>query len=247
VKRKKSLVIIDEHHLIAEMLVWYLKSKQKLFSEAAIFSSMNEVHPELHQELIGNSLILMQCRPYHVMKKTFNTIYRDFGNIPMILIDGRLKIPMVKLLIEYDLGGYLIFQETLDELVKGVKQVLEGGKVVSKKVQEMVVFNGKRFELRSECPESPFFALSNREEELMQHIINGKNLDECSQWMGITLKSIDNLKTRLMQKLGVHSMRHLILLGMKFRFGEDEMTPILLTGNEKCYDLKCFGEICQDD
>jgi len=236
VKRKKSLVIIDEHRSIAEMLVWHLKNKQKLFSEAAVFSTINEIHPERHQELIGNSLILLQGYRYYNTEQAFKAIYRDFGDIPLILIDGRVRSTMVQLLIKYDLDGYLTFHDTLDELAEGIEQVLEGGKTLSQKVQQMVVFNGKQFELRAEYPDLLFFRLSYRERELLHHIVEGKNLEECSKLMGISPKSSDNLKTRLMQKLEVHSMRHLMLLGMKFKYGEDK--SVLKNGDAANFVVK---------
>jgi len=170
--------------------------------------------------LFRNSLILLQGHCYYATERAFKTISRDFGNIPLILIDGRVRSAMVQLMIKYDLSGYLTFQDTLDELGAGIKQALKGGKVLSKKVQQMVVFNGTQFELRSECADMPFFKLSCRERELLHHVVDGKNLEECSELMGITPKSVDNLKTRLMQKLEVHNMSHLMFLGMKFRCGE---------------------------
>jgi len=65
------------------------------------------------------------------------------------------------------------------------------------------------------CSKPYFFTLSKREKELFSNIGHGMSMDECCEKMELTKKSADNLKTRLMAKLDVHSVSKIVFLASK--------------------------------
>jgi DNA-binding NarL/FixJ family response regulator len=58
-------------------------------------------------------------------------------------------------------------------------------------------------------------ALSTREIEVLQSIAEGKSNKEIGRLLGVATKTVDNHRTRLMQKLGVHNAAALTLAAVQ--------------------------------
>jgi two-component system invasion response regulator UvrY len=97
-------------------------------------------------------------------------------------------------------AGYLSKTNSPTELVRGVERVLAGGRYVSEKFAESLALAlQKGRDLHSHE------ALSAREFEVLRMIVAGKSGKEIAADLSISFKTVSTYRTRLMQKLKVHS------------------------------------------
>jgi len=101
--------------------------------------------------------------------------------------------------------GIVHKSERLEILLDALRTVSVGGRFYSPKLNKSVD--------RSEL--GPGQALSAREIEVMQSIAEGKSNKEIGQLLGVATKTVDNHRSRLMQKLGVHNAASLTLVAVQ--------------------------------
>ena len=93
--------------------------------------------------------------------------------------------------------------EKLENLLNALRKVSVGERFFSPKFSHSVgEFESRQF-------------LSRREIDVMQSICQGKSNKEIAVSLGIATKTVDNHRTRLMQKLGVHNTASLTLAAVQ--------------------------------
>jgi two-component system response regulator NreC len=111
--------------------------------------------------------------------------------------------------------GYLLKKAAAAELVRAVHAVERGNLYLSKDISQAVV---ERY-LSSEHPaDEEETTLSNRERQILQLVAEGHTNREIATALGITPKTVDTHRTRLMAKLDIHDtpglVRYAIRKGM---------------------------------
>ena len=101
--------------------------------------------------------------------------------------------------------GIVHKSELLEILLVALRTVSVGGRFFSPKLNHSVD--------HSEI--GPARVLSAREIEVMQSIAEGKSNKEIAALLGVATKTVDNHRSRLMQKLGVHNAASLTLVAVQ--------------------------------
>ena len=101
--------------------------------------------------------------------------------------------------------GIVHKSEPLEMLLFALRTVSVGGRFFSPKLNQVVDHS----ELGSTQ------TLSAREIEVMQSIAEGKSNKEIGSLLGVATKTVDNHRSRLMQKLGVHNAASLTLVAVR--------------------------------
>ena len=111
--------------------------------------------------------------------------------------------------------GYVLKQSATSELGVAVNDVLRGKRYLSHEVAEIVRCMSVDGELRS-----PMERLSAREREVLHLTVDGASSKEIARRLGLSPKSVETYRSRIMEKLGVGSYRALIQYAV-----EHAMTP----------------------
>ena len=106
--------------------------------------------------------------------------------------------------LEAGIKGYVLKTEGLADLVRALHEVARGHTYLSPGISEQVVEAclGKR-----ERPRDP---LTPRENEVIQLIAEGKTTKEVAQILGVSVKTAEFHRARLMEKLGIHETASLV-------------------------------------
>lgn len=108
--------------------------------------------------------------------------------------------------------GYVLKTKAAEELVQAIHEVSRGKLYLTPGVSEVVV---QAYLAKSELPPEP---LSPREREVLQLIAEGKTTKEAAVVLGISAKTADSHRTRMMAKLNIHEtaslVRYAIRLGL---------------------------------
>ncbi len=100
--------------------------------------------------------------------------------------------------------GYLTKFEPPERLIRGIREVMNGGVSYSEAVQARIVVDENRICLKPQQQTSRMSTLSRRELEVLYYIAKGKGKKEIALLTNLSVKTIDHHTTRLMKKLDIH-------------------------------------------
>src|SRR5689334_1552714 len=100
--------------------------------------------------------------------------------------------------------GYVLKSRAAEELIQAIQDVSRGKLYLTPGVSETVV---QAYLGKTELPSEP---LSAREREFLQLIAEGKSTKEAAGLLGISVKTAESHRTRIMQKLNIHETASLV-------------------------------------
>jgi len=96
--------------------------------------------------------------------------------------------------------GYVLKKQAAADLVRAIREVASGAVYLSPGVSAVVADA-----VRSPAP-APAEVLTDREREVLQLVAEGKTTKEIAAILGVSVKTADAHRTRLMQKLDIHDI-----------------------------------------
>jgi two-component system, NarL family, response regulator NreC len=100
--------------------------------------------------------------------------------------------------------GYVLKNQAATDLVNAIQQVCRGEIYLSPSISRTVV---EAFLSKTALPTDP---LTSRERQVLQLIGEGKSSKEIAALLGISLKTAESHRTRLMRKLDIHELASLV-------------------------------------
>jgi DNA-binding NarL/FixJ family response regulator len=100
--------------------------------------------------------------------------------------------------------GYVLKNQAATDLVHAIQQVCRGEIYLSPSISRTVV---EAFLSKTTLPTDP---LTSRERQILQLIGEGKSSKEIAALLGISIKTAESHRTRLMRKLDIHELASLV-------------------------------------
>jgi DNA-binding NarL/FixJ family response regulator len=115
----------------------------------------------------------------------------------------------VREIIKAGAEGYILKESADTELLAAVRAVAEGNSYLSPEVAGAVLKDYRRQAM------TPLDLLSPREREILQLIAEGKTNKDIATRLGLSIYTIDGHRTRIMEKLGLHSIGELVRFAVR--------------------------------
>jgi two-component system response regulator NreC len=100
--------------------------------------------------------------------------------------------------------GYILKTQAANDLVNAIQQVCRGEIYLSPGISRALV---DAFLSKTDMPEDP---LTARERQVLQLIGEGKSTKEVASLLGVSVKTAESHRSRLMQKLDIHEVAGLV-------------------------------------
>jgi two-component system, NarL family, response regulator NreC len=100
--------------------------------------------------------------------------------------------------------GYVLKTKAAEELIQAIQDVSRGKLYLTPGVSEAVV---QAYLAKTDVPPEP---LSRREREVLQLVAEGKTTKEVGVVLGISTKTAESHRTRIMTKLNIHETASLV-------------------------------------
>ena len=117
---------------------------------------------------------------------------------------------MVRRVLEVGARGYVLKSDMAVHLVQAVKDLANGKISLTPKVSEMVLEGFLKRGAESKQHEHTQARPSPREREIVRLLAGGKGNKEIAAELGITLRTVETHRRRIMMKMGFHSLTELI-------------------------------------
>jgi DNA-binding NarL/FixJ family response regulator len=108
--------------------------------------------------------------------------------------------------------GYLVKDAATAELLAAVRALAQGKAYFGPQAAAILA---QQLLPGARTPGDPYGPLTPREREVFHLVVEGKTTKEIAGALGISVKTADNHRTRLMEKLGVHNTAELVRLAAK--------------------------------
>ena len=131
-------------------------------------------------------------------------ISRSFPKTRTILLTQHDESQYIREALEAGVKGYVLKNQVASDLLQAIRQVSRGQVYLSPGVSGAIM---EAYHSKSEKTESP---LTLRERQVLQLIAEGKSTKDVASLLGISVKTAESHRTRLMQKLGIHETASLV-------------------------------------
>lgn len=119
-------------------------------------------------------------------------------------------------------NGYVTKDTAATELVDAVRKVASGGVFLSAQLAERMVL-----QLNGQCHTPGIQALSNRELDILQRIVNGQRPVDIANALNLSIKTVSTHKRHIQEKLRLDSTAALVRFGLEHQLGGGIMgTPL---------------------
>ena len=109
--------------------------------------------------------------------------------------------------------GYLLKESAGAEVVRAVRTLAAGRRYLGQKIADFTVEG----HLAQRPKESPIDRLSDREREILTLVVDGKTNAEAAATLGLSVKTVETSRSRLMTKLGVDDIAGLVRFAIEHK------------------------------
>jgi len=203
---KKRIIIVDDHDAVRELLCRFLERLPEYEVVGQAGTGLEAIR--LFKKTSANVAIIDLLLPQLCGHELILRVRREFPKIRIVVFTGASDTSVLANALRSEPDGIVHKSEPLEMLLFALRTVSDGGRFFSPKLN--------RFVDHSELGSA--HTLSAREIEVMQSIAEGKSNKEISSLLGVATKTVDNHRSRLMQKLGVHNAASLTLVAVQMGF-----------------------------
>lgn len=201
-----KILLVDDHGLVREALIILLEREDgmKVVGSAGTGEEAVLAARRLRPDLIVMDLVLPDLNGIDATRR----ILGEFPLMRIIVLSACHTPEHVCRALRAGALGYVVKAASGAELIRAVKAVSGGHKFVSPTITPLFPDGVLDISLAK----SSFERLSKREREVLRRIVAGLSSADIAQQLGLSPKTVDTYRGRLMVKLGVSNRSALIRL-----------------------------------
>ncbi|HXH65787.1 MAG TPA: response regulator transcription factor [Candidatus Limnocylindrales bacterium] len=195
------IVLADDHVLVRQGLKSLLEREHfQVMAEASDGQEAARLI-EVHQPDIA---ILDISMPTLNGIEAARGLSRSAPKTKIILLTQHEEEQYIHEALEAGVKGYVLKNQVASDLIQAIRQVGRGEFYLSPGISRAVM---EAYRNKSERPADP---LTARERQVLQLIAEGKSTKDTAAVLGISVKTAESHRMRLMQKLNIHETASLV-------------------------------------
>jgi RNA polymerase sigma factor (sigma-70 family) len=204
------ILLADDHTIVRQGLVSILKAVEdfEVVAEAADGSEAVDKAVQTRPDVVVLDVTMPRLNGLEAARR----IHKALPDSRILVLTMHDEHEYVLKMVRAGASGYLVKDGAASELVTAIRALRAGqgyfGPQASRALAED--YQGNRA-----AAEDPFSQLTDREREVFQLLVEGRTNAQVAQILCISAKTVDNHRTRLMEKLGLHSPVELLRFAAK--------------------------------
>lgn len=200
------VLVADDHTIVREGLVSLLaeSGECEIVAQASDGVEALEKARETEPDVAVVDLGMPRLSGLEVVRR----IHRDLPRTRVLVLTMHEEEEYVVQAVRAGASGYLVKDTAGTELLAAVRALHAGqghfGPGPAKALAE-------RYRHPERTPEDPYGSLTPREREVFHLVVEGRTTKEVARELGISAKTAENHRARMMDKLGVHNAAELVL------------------------------------
>jgi DNA-binding NarL/FixJ family response regulator len=211
--RKLRILIADDHGLLRHGVRTILQARRgwKVVGEATNGREAVDKAIKLKPDVLVVDISMPELDGVEVTRQ----IRKALPEVKVLVLTMHESDQMVRQALNAGANGYLLKSDLPDYLPKAVKAIAENKSFLTPKISEIVLegfinAGNKPAEGKLASPR-----ITPRELEIVRLLAQGKSNKELSTQLGITVRTVETHRSKIMLKLGVHSLAELIHYAMR--------------------------------
>ena len=196
-----QILVADDHQIVRQGLRALLEREGfKVIAEAADGQAALQLAEKLHPEVA----VLDLAMPLLNGLDTAREIQKVSPKTKTILLTMHSEHHYILEGLRSGAKGFVMKTHAAEDLIRAIREAARGGTYLSPEVSDAVV---QAYRNETEFPLDP---LSARERQVLQLIAEGKTTKEVATVLGISVKTAETYRTRIMSKLDIHETASLV-------------------------------------
>ena len=204
-----KVLLVDDHELVRTGIESLL-NLQKDISVVAV-TNCGEHALEILEELSPDVVLMDIKMPGIGGIEACRRVLLQYPEVKVIALSAYNDGLIPKQLLKLGASGFISKGSSVEEMVNAIHTVIDGKRYLSPEVANNLVFQSMPGEA-----ESPFSKLSQRESEVVNLILQGKSIQEMSELLVLSDKTVNTYRYRLYDKLKVKNDVELTRMAVKF-------------------------------
>jgi DNA-binding NarL/FixJ family response regulator len=201
-----KVLLVDDHPMLRDGLRQALARHPKFIvaGEASTGANALKLTAELVPDLIVMDLHLPDMNGIEVTRQ----ILRNRPSVQILVFSSDAARSAVDEALQAGACGYIWKQSASDELIRAVEMVTAGKLYLSPEVSAGMLEDYRRGLAQEAEPTKPL--LSTRDRQLLRLVAEGRRSKEIALQLGISPKSVEAYRSRLMKKLSCSNAADLV-------------------------------------
>jgi two-component system, NarL family, response regulator NreC len=195
------IVLADDHALVRQGLKSLLeREKFQVVAEATDGQEVIRLAETLHPDIAVIDISMPTLNGIDAARE----LARTCPKTKVVLLTQSDGEQYVCEALQAKVSGYVLKSQVANDLIHALRQVSKGEIYLSPGVSRAVV---EAYRSKSERPSDP---LSGRERQVLQLIAEGRSTKDVASLLGISVKTAESHRSRIMQKLDIHETASLV-------------------------------------
>lgn len=199
-----KILIADDHTMMAQMWGVFLSKSEnfEVVDQVHACSTLKEALLNHPSDIVLLDILLSDGSSLDVIKELKNLS----PTTKFLAVSGYADLGMVKKAIAVGVDGYLTKTSTLDEMKDAMQVVLNGGRYLSKEVEDLLPT-----ELSDTSDLTNKGLLTKKEKQVAYWVYKGLSAKDIAEKLGISFKTVEVHRHHIYQKLGIQKSAKLML------------------------------------
>lgn len=203
-----TVLLVDDHDLVRMGISRMLADSPdiQVIAEAADGETAIRLAKQLKPDVVLLDVNMPNLGGLEVTKRLLHTDKQ----CKILAVSALANPPYPSMLIKAGVSGYITKGTPLDEMIKAIKKVAQGGRYFSADVAEQLADI-----LLADNAGSPFDLLSEREMQVAMMVVNCQSPQQIADQLFVSVKTINTYRYRIFEKLNIDSDVKLTHLAMR--------------------------------
>jgi DNA-binding NarL/FixJ family response regulator len=143
------------------------------------------------------------------------SLFHQLGEIPILLLDDEVNNGRLAAVLNVPCVGYFTRRAPFPELAAGIRRLVSGEPVFDPAVKSRIHQTPHGWQVRHGPGTTSSALLTPREIEVWKLIAQGYSVKHCAEMLHLAPSTVDNHKSHLMKKLGVHKALDLTRMAIR--------------------------------
>ncbi len=195
------ILLVDDHLIVRQGLKALLEQEHcTVVAEAADGREAIQLAQKLHPDVAVMDLAMPLLNGLDATRE----ILKVSPETRSILLTMHTEDQYVVEALRAGVRGYLLKTQAASDLMQAVREVSRGAVYLSPGISGAIV---DAYLAKTDFPPDP---LTPREREVLQLVAEGKTTKEAAVILGVSVKTAESHRTRIMEKLDIHSTSGLV-------------------------------------
>ena len=203
---KPRVLLADDHRMVAEGLKGLLAEEFELAGIVEDGRALVKAARELRPDVIVADISMPHLNGIDALTQ----LKRDNPKVRVVLLTMHRDVAYARRALEAGALGFVLKHSAPAELVLALHAALQGRTFISPDLAAEV------FRSRNDKKSDPMATMTPRQREILQLLAEGKSAKEIASVLGISPRTVEDHKYRLMESLGIENSAELVHFAIKY-------------------------------